>query len=67
MGSKRLREHAVRTRDHHTCQRCGRTQKADKHSLKIHYIDHNRMNHDPTNLMAVCHDCYDWLMIAQLS
>lgn len=48
---------AIRTRDEHTCQNCG------KHSdrvgtLHVHHIDYNKLNNDRLNLISLCRVCH---------
>ncbi len=46
-----LRE-AIKARDGHQCQRCGRRR------LHVHHVDHDRGNDDPTNLVTLCPRCH---------
>ena len=57
--TRRLRA-AIRDRDGHRCQRCGMTEARHGRTLVVHHIDHNKRNHDPANLLTVCHPCNVW-------
>jgi 5-methylcytosine-specific restriction endonuclease McrA len=50
----------IRERDNYTCQRCGKTQAQEGRVLQVHHLDHNKMNNDPTNLVASCGLCNIW-------
>ena len=44
---------AIRTRDHYTCQLCGKYPAFD-----IHHIDYNKKNNEPENLITLCRSCH---------
>ena len=50
-----LRE-AIRERDHHTCQICGKKQGDIAHD--VHHVDYNKKNCDPNNLITLCKCCH---------
>ncbi len=56
-----LRE-AIRQRDNYSCRICGITQEEHKtkfgKALSVHYIDYERGNSDPKNLVALCNVCH---------
>lgn len=47
-------------RDGYTCQRCGRTRGELPCPMHVHHLDHNKLNNDPTNLVASCGPCNSW-------
>jgi len=49
---------AIRKRDQHTCQLCGRPQVEFKKKLDIHHIDYDKKNLDTENLISLCHRCH---------
>ncbi|PYE51050.1 HNH endonuclease [Deinococcus yavapaiensis] len=48
---------AIRKRDGHACQACGRTQ-AEAGTLHVHHIDYDKYNNNPMNLIALCRVCH---------
>jgi hypothetical protein len=44
---------AIRTRDHYTCQVCGKYPAFD-----VHHIDYNKKNCEPENLITLCRSCH---------
>jgi hypothetical protein len=34
--------------------------KAEGKKLQVHHLDHDKMNNDPTNLVAACGSCNVW-------
>ncbi len=55
------RKERVRNRDGRECQMCGMTEKASlgewKQRLNVHHIDHDKINCDEFNLIALCKHC----------
>lgn len=49
---------AIRKRDNHTCQECGKKEKKLRYKLSIHHIDYNKKNHNPNNLISLCMNCH---------
>lgn len=47
---------AIRQRDGHKCQLCGRT--GGRRALDVHHIDYNKDNLDPKNLVSLCMKCH---------
>jgi 5-methylcytosine-specific restriction endonuclease McrA len=60
---RRLAEQ-IRTRDRHTCQRCGTTQLTNGRKLDVDHIrpwrsfTDKRQANDPTNLISLCKRCH---------
>jgi len=49
---------AIRKRDQHTCQLCGRPQAELKKKLDIHHIDYDKKNLNTENLVSLCGSCH---------
>ena len=45
---------SIRERDNHQCQDCDATGVR----LHVHHIDFGKDNHDPSNLVTLCHPCH---------
>jgi len=48
-----LRE-SIKNRDNYQCKDCG----IDGVTLHVHHIDFGKDNHDPSNLVTLCHQCH---------
>ncbi len=48
---------AIRERDQHTCQICGKQRSELTRALDVHHIDYDKNNCDPANLIALCSGC----------
>ena len=48
----------IRKRDNYTCQECYQTEKDLGYILRIHHIDYNKKNNNPTNLIGLCKSCH---------
>ena len=52
---------AIRDRDGHICQYCGKTERQEikdyNKALAIHHIDYNKENCNDTNLISLCCEC----------
>jgi len=55
--TEQLKE-SIRTRDHHTCQLCGKKQEELSEKLAVHHIDYDKKNLDPKNLISLCRSCH---------
>jgi len=55
--SPELRE-AVRQRDGHRCQLCGKAQSENDRAFDVHHIDYDKKNSDPMNLITLCPLCH---------
>jgi len=55
--NEQLKE-VIRQRDNYKCQLCGCLQIECIEKLNIHYIDHNKKNNDPRNLISLCRRCH---------
>jgi len=49
---------AIRERDNYICQRCGVPQEECNRQLDVHHIDGDKINCDPSNLIAFCVSCH---------
>jgi len=49
---------AIRDRDNHTCQGCGKKDGVLNRKLHIHHIDYNKKNNNPNNLISLCCSCH---------
>lgn len=49
---------AIRDRDNHICQICGKTEQEAKKQLDVHHVDYEKKNLDPMNLISLCHSCH---------
>lgn len=62
---------AIRERDGHECQLCGKNQCDMEYKLDVHHIDYDKENLDPYNLLSLCRSCHTktnfhregWLML----
>jgi len=52
-----LLKEQIRSRDQHTCQKCGTLQKDVRRKLDVHHIDYNKKNNTPQNLISLCQTC----------
>jgi 5-methylcytosine-specific restriction endonuclease McrA len=48
---------AIRKRDGHTCQWCGKHQ-SDSGTLHVHHIDYQKTNNAKSNLISLCRTCH---------
>ena len=55
--NKILKE-AIRQRDNHQCQICGKTQLENTYKLSVHHIDYIKNNLNPNNLITLCKSCH---------
>ena len=54
---------SIRKRDDFRCVNCGKTEEAEIRTttdavLKVHHIDEDKKNCDPSNLVTLCQDCH---------
>jgi len=53
---KHVKRH-VMERDNNECQSCGKP-KIEPNTHVIHHLDWQKVNHDPSNLLTLCHSCH---------
>ena len=58
-------KNAVRERDKHTCQMCGRKRKEGGRQLDVHHLDEEfegskeyREDHEMDKMVTLCHKCH---------
>ena len=49
---------AIRERDNHRCQICGKSTKKNGRRLDVHHIDYDKNNLYPENLISLCKSCH---------
>ncbi|KKN89778.1 hypothetical protein LCGC14_0236260 [marine sediment metagenome] len=49
---------SIRDRDNHVCQLCGKSAEKNGKNLDVHHIDEDKMNSNPSNLIAFCSSCH---------
>jgi len=55
--NRELKE-SVRARCDYRCQVCGKPQAGCSRALDVHHVDYDKLNVNPTNLVALCHSCH---------
>jgi hypothetical protein len=55
-GWTRTLRRSIRERDNYTCRLCGAQQVEE--AFHVHHIDYDKNNHNPDNLITLCHRCH---------
>ena len=48
----------IRKRDNQICMLCGIHTEKLYRALDVHHIDYRKTNHNPANLITLCHLCH---------
>ena len=49
---------SIRIRDNRLCRACSKNKHKNGREMDVHHIDESKDNHNPENLISLCHSCH---------
>ena len=62
-GEPKRYKYSTREKADRHCQICNKSAEENGRRLDVHHIDGDKSNHDPDNLVALCHSCHQLITV----